>query len=90
MSALAGVSERTLRRVFNNYYGVGPRSYLMLRQLNKVRQSLLASDCEQTTVTDVLTRWGVWEFGRFSGRYKRQFGELPSTTLRRPPVMKLS
>lgn len=86
LAAQTGVSERTLRRVFNEYYGVGPREYLLLRQLNKVRRNLLVSDFDQTTVTDVLTRWGVWELGRFSGRYRRQFGELPSATLRRTPV----
>jgi AraC family transcriptional regulator, ethanolamine operon transcriptional activator len=31
----------------------------------------------------VLTRHGIWEFGRFAARYRRQFGELPSTTLGR-------
>jgi AraC-like DNA-binding protein len=86
LATQAGVPERTLRRVFNEYYGIGPREYLLLRQLNKVRRNLLVSDCDQTTVTDVLTRWGVWELGRFSGRYRRQFGELPSATLRRKPV----
>lgn len=90
LAAQVGVSERTLRRVFNMYYGVGPRKYLFVRQLNKVRRNLLVSDSDETTVTDVLTRWGVWEFGRFSGRYKRQFGELPSETLRRSPVRRAS
>ena len=27
--------------------------------------------------------FGFWEFGRFSGQYRRLFGELPSETLRR-------
>jgi AraC family ethanolamine operon transcriptional activator len=34
-------------------------------------------------VADVLTRHGIWEFGRFAGRYYRHFGELPSQTLSR-------
>jgi AraC-like DNA-binding protein len=83
LAARVGVSERTLRRAFNKYYGFGPRTYLFLRLVNKVRQHLLLADPDETTVTKVLTQWGVWEFGRFSGRYKRFFGELPSETLRR-------
>jgi AraC-like DNA-binding protein len=83
LAALVGVSERTLRRTFNEYFGVGPRTYLLLRQLHQVHRDLLASHPEETTVTDVLTRWGVWELGRFAGRYKRHFGELPSLTLGR-------
>jgi AraC-like DNA-binding protein len=86
LATLVGVSERTLRRAFNEYFSVGPRTYLLLRQLHQVHRDLLASHPEQATVTDVLTRWGVWELGRFAGRYKRHFGEPPSRTLRRPPI----
>ena len=35
------------------------------------------------TVTDVLSRSGIWDFGRFAARYRRQFGESPSETVRR-------
>jgi len=34
-------------------------------------------------VTEILAGMGIWEFGRFAGRYRRHFGELPSETLRR-------
>ena len=82
-----GVSERSLRTVFNDYYQIGPRRYLQLRQLHKVRSDLLVSARDETTVTEALTRWGVWEFSRFSGRYMTLFGELPNETLRhRPPT----
>jgi len=86
LGSLVGVSERSLRTVFNEYYQMGPRQYLMLRQLHKVRHDLMESDPDKTTVADVLTRWGVWEFGRFSGRYRTRFGELPNETLRRPLI----
>jgi AraC-like DNA-binding protein len=86
LARLVGVSERTLRRAFSEYFCVGPRTYLLLRQLHQVHRDLLASHPEQTTVTGILTRWGVWELGRFAGRYMRHFGELPSRTLLRPPI----
>jgi AraC family ethanolamine operon transcriptional activator len=35
-----------------------------------------------TGVQDVAARWGFWHLGQFSLDYKRQFGELPSATLR--------
>ncbi len=81
LADLIGVSERTLRIVFNEFYQIGPLQYLRLRELHKIRQELIAADARKTTVTDVLARCGVWEFGRFSGRYKHQFGELPQETL---------
>ena len=82
LAAAAGCSERTLETVFNEYFGVGPRRYLHLRQLNLIRRALKASDPETTSVTELLVRYGVWEFGRFASRYRRLFGELPSETLR--------
>jgi AraC-like DNA-binding protein len=89
LSAQADVSERTLRKAFNDYYQIGPRRYLNVRQLHKARRDLLVSDPEETSVTEILVRWGVWEFGRFAGRYRRHFGELPSETLRRRHVAAL-
>jgi AraC-like DNA-binding protein len=87
LATLVGVSERSLRSVFHEYYQIGPRQYLFLRQLHKVRRDLVAADPDDTTVTAVLTRWGVWNFGRFSGKYKSQFGELPGQTLRRTSLV---
>lgn len=86
LASAAEVSERTLRRVFRDFYGVGPRTFVFLRQLMKVHQELIEATPAETTVTDVLMHWGIWEFGRFAGRYKQYFGELPSQTLLRPPI----
>ena len=77
-----GVCERSLRAAFNEWYQVGPRQYLRLQQLHRVQRDLVAAGPDETTVTDVLTRWGIWEFGRFAGMYRGHFGKLPSETLR--------
>ncbi len=78
-----GVSERTLRTVFNEYFGVGPVRYLQLRQLHQVRSALRSAEPEAVSVRDVLLRQGVRELGRFASRYRRVFGELPSETMRK-------
>lgn len=78
-----GVTSRTLLRTFQETFGVSPKRYLMLRELHAVRRRLLDRGRDDVTVADVLTRHGIWEFGRFADRYRRQFGELPSQTLRR-------
>jgi AraC family ethanolamine operon transcriptional activator len=78
-----GVTSRTLLRTFQETFGVSPKRYLMLRELHAVRRRLLDRGRDDMTVADVLTRHGIWEFGRFADRYRRQFGELPSQTLRR-------
>lgn len=83
LAAQIGVTDRTLLRAFRETYGVPPKQYLMCRALHGVRRVLRAGAPQDQTVADVLTRHGIWEFGRFAARYRRQFGELPSETLRR-------
>ena len=78
-----GVNDRTLLRTFQERFGVPPKTYLMLRQLHQIRRVLTSAAPERATVADVLTHHGIWEFGRFAGRYCRHFGELPSQTLSR-------
>lgn len=78
-----GVTDRTLLRTFQEVFGLPPKRYLLLRELHAVRRGLRDAAASQTTVADVLVRHGIWEFGRFAGRYYRHFGELPSQTLSR-------
>ncbi len=81
LAAVAQVSESTLRTTFNEYFGIGPARYLKLRQLYQVHRVLRTAESEAVLVSDVMTKYGVWEFGRFAGQYRRLFGELPSETL---------
>lgn len=82
LAAAAQVRPRTLQRIFQEYFGIGPKRYLQLRQLHQVRRALRGAEPDAESVTDVLVKSGVWEFGRFAARYRRMFGELPSATLR--------
>jgi hypothetical protein len=40
-------------------------------------QALRKSGPTETTVTEIATRLGFWQFGRFAGTYKELFGESP-------------
>lgn len=84
--AATGVSERTLRACCHEHLGMGPIRYLWLRRMHLVRRALLFADPETTTVTDIATKFGFWELGRFSVEYGKLFGEAPSASLRRPPA----
>lgn len=79
------VSERTVRSVFHDFYGLSPVRYLQVRKLNEVRRALKAAEPEEKRVTHILAEHGVWSFGRFASQYRKMFGESPSDTLRRPP-----
>jgi AraC family transcriptional regulator, ethanolamine operon transcriptional activator len=82
LAAAAGVSERTLRDAFQQYFGVAPVQYLKRRTLHQVRAALKAADPSRATVTEIATQFGVWQFGRFARDYRFLFRELPSETLR--------
>jgi len=76
------VSERTLRTCCQEHLGMGPKRYLLLRRMHLARRALRAAAPDTTSVTDVATRYGFWQFGRFAVDYRALFGEAPSATLR--------
>jgi transcriptional regulator GlxA family with amidase domain len=78
-----GASERTLRTCCQEHLGMGPKHYLLLRRLHLVRRALRNNRLGDTTVTEIGTSYGFWQFGRLAVEYKALFGEAPSTTLAR-------
>lgn len=78
-----GASRSALFRAFDECLGESPVSYVLKLRLNRIRADLAAPDEAQRTVTVVSHRWGIAELGRLAARYREQFGELPSETLRR-------
>ena len=78
-----GASERTLRECCQEHLGLGPKHYLLLRRMHLVRRALRANSPTETTVTEIATRYGFWQFGRLAVQYGALFGETPSATLAR-------
>jgi AraC family ethanolamine operon transcriptional activator len=77
-----GASPRKLNYCFRDVLGVSPARYLRAVRLNNARRDLKDPSAVASSVQDVAARWGFWHLGQFSVDYKRQFGELPSATLR--------
>lgn len=75
------VSDRTLQMCCQEHLGMSPKRYLLRRRMAFVRRALRAAEPDAVTVTDVATRYGFWQLGRFAVEYRRLFGELPSDTL---------
>jgi len=84
-----GVTRRALEYAFSSALEVSPAQYLRARRLNRVRRDLHAR--APLSVTAAASRHGFGHLGRFSGQYRRLFGELPSQTQRsEPPQMALT
>ena len=81
------VSPGTLENAFKSATGVTPHAFFLRRRLNQARQVLLREDAGQRNVTDIALSLGFSELGRFAVRYRQMFGETPSATLKRSPVV---
>jgi AraC-like DNA-binding protein len=79
-----GVTERTLRNCCQEHLGISPKQFLVLRRMNMVRRALQRAAPGETTVTEIATRFGFWELGRFAVAFRTWFGETPRATLARP------
>ena len=81
VAAHCRVGVRALDRGFRKHLGISPWQYMLELRLRGVRDDLKA--CRHGgTVTGVALHWGFSNLGTFSARYREQFGELPSESLR--------
>ena len=80
------VSLRSLQSGFHKHVGMPPMTYLRDLRLRGIREELARAAPGTTTVEGVAYGWGMLHMGRFAAAYRRTFGELPSQTLKRPPL----
>lgn len=78
-----GASPRKLAYCFRDVLGTTPLQYQRALRLNGVRRDLRRVADPNLGVQDLAAQWGFWHLGDFAADYRRQFGELPSQTLRR-------
>jgi AraC family ethanolamine operon transcriptional activator len=81
---LAKVSERTLRTIFLESFGMPPGRYLRARKLHAIRAALICADPRRETVSRIAGQYGMTDLGRMARDYRMLFGEFPRETLLQP------
>jgi AraC-like DNA-binding protein len=82
LASRIGVGLRSLQIAFRREIGCSPREYLIACRLEVARARLLSAS-DGTTVTQIALECGFTDLAVFARRYREQFGEKPSDTLRR-------
>jgi len=80
ISAVAGVSLRSLNRAFREALGVSPKAYYQRLRLSRFRRALIEG-AESETISDAVNALGFWHMGQLARDYRALFGELPSATV---------
>jgi AraC-like DNA-binding protein len=78
-----GVSAEALQACCQRQVGVSLSRYLHLHGMRRVYNALSDAKPESASIRQIAKCHGFNALGRFASAYRRQFGELPSTTLRR-------
>lgn len=82
ISMAAGCGYRGLQKGFMDAFGMTPMAYVRAVRLKRIR-AILTTDTNGKTVSEIAQQWGFSHMGRFAQDYQREFGELPSETIRK-------
>lgn len=76
IASRVGVSERTLLYSFKKRYGIGPKAFMKIINLNRVYVDLRTES--ETTISSIAREHGFWHLGQFVKDFKEMFDEVPS------------
>ena len=79
LCALLAIRPRTLHHYCVGHLGISPLQLVLRIRLDRVRHALLTGE---GNVTSIAFAHGFTALSRFSGLYRRAFGESPRDTLR--------
>lgn len=82
----ACVSLRSIYAGFQTYLHCSPMTYVKNAKLDKINDELKRGNATTTSISEVVSKYGIFSLGNFSASYRRRFGELPRDTLRRRRV----
>ncbi|MEU1517497.1 AraC family transcriptional regulator [Streptomyces sp. NPDC005811] len=83
LAARAGLSERSVQMWFRRETGMSPNAYVRAACLRGAREEILSASGRSNSIGEIAAAWGFSNAGRFAQEYRREYGEQPSSTLRR-------
>ena len=75
------ISERQLYNAFKSSYGITPKKYLLICHLNAIYQELKYATSKETTISDVVAKYGFTHMSHFTKEFKKLFYKMPSELL---------
>lgn len=88
VAAACDTSVRNLFHTFKNSRGYTPTEFLRKVRLSRARE-MLTNPSNETSVTHVALTCGFANVGHFAKHFRRQYNEVPSTTLNRAKAKRL-
>ncbi len=77
-----GISRRSLEKNFTKFFHISPMKFITNKKLELVRNILIKSRSEKTSVIEVSENFGFQHASHFSMLYQRRYLEKPSKTLK--------
>lgn len=77
LALAAGCSARSLHAAFKKFRGATPMSVLCDLRLEAAHEEIIR---DEGTVTEIATKYGFSNLGRFARQYAQKFGQKPSQT----------
>ena len=81
LAKAVGVSRRTLEVAFRESLNITPLQFMRRSRMNRALHTLRVATPGSNTVTEVATKLGFTDLGRFAADYRNLFGLDPSQTL---------
>jgi AraC family ethanolamine operon transcriptional activator len=81
LAEAVGVSRRTLEVAFREGLNITPLQFMRRSRMNRALHTLRVVTPDSITVTEVATKLGFTDLGRFAADYRNLFGLNPSQTL---------
>lgn len=77
ITKVCDLPKRTLQHQFQQFFGISPMELLKKERLKRI-YSEISSGHNNSSLSEIASKWGFTHLGRFSQHFRKEFGESPS------------